>query len=93
MIVGVAEIKLYATWVHSLKEKRMIVKSLSAKIRNKFNVSIIEAGDADIHQTITLGLAYVSGTVNLSDSIIDNIISFIEDNTEAEIINIKREIR
>lgn len=40
--VLVLKIKLYAPWVHSLKEKRMVVKSLLAKIRNKFQVSVAE---------------------------------------------------
>lgn len=43
--VAVLKIKLYASWVHSLKEKRMVVKSLLAKIRNKFQVSAAEVED------------------------------------------------
>jgi hypothetical protein len=35
MIVGTGKIYLYANWVHSLKEKRMIVKSTIAKVKNK----------------------------------------------------------
>lgn len=34
------EIKLYASWVQSLKEKRMIVKSIVGKLWNKFNGSL-----------------------------------------------------
>ena len=93
MIIGTAEIKLYAPWVYSLKEKRMIVKSLIAKTRNKFNVSIAEIAEQDTHQTIVLGLACVAGSVSHSDSIIDNVISLIESSTEAEITDIAREIR
>ena len=93
MIIGTAEIKLYAPWVYSLKEKRMIVKSLIARTRNKFNVSIAEIAEQDIHQTIVLGLACVAGSVSQSDSIIDNVISLIESSTEAEITDIVREIR
>lgn len=93
MIIGTAEIKLYAPWVYSLKEKRMIVKSLIAKTRNKFNVSIAEIAEQDTHQTIVLGLACVAGSVSHSDSIIDNVISLIESSTEAEITDIVREIR
>lgn len=93
MIIGTAEIKLYAPWVYSLKEKRMIVKSLIAKTRNKFNVSIAEIAEQDTHQTIVLGLACVAGSVGHSDSIIDNVISLIESSTEAEITDIVREIR
>lgn len=93
MIIGTAEIKLYAPWVYSLKEKRMIVKSLIAKTRNKFNVSIAEIAEQDTHQTIVLGLACVAGSVSHSDSIIDNVITLIESSTEAEITDIVREIR
>ena len=49
--VFVLKIKLYAPWVHSLKEKRMVVKSLLAKIRNKFQVSVAEVEAQDVHQT------------------------------------------
>jgi len=93
MIIEAATIKLYAPWVHSLKEKRMVVKSIIAKVQNKFNVSICEVDEQDIHQTIILGMACVSGTVALADSITDTVISFIENTTDAEIMDIQREIR
>jgi len=93
MIVGTVTIKLYAPWVHSLKEKRMIVKSIIAKTKNKFNVSIAEVNEQDKHQTIILGIACVADTVGLSDSIINNVITFVENNTETETLYIKHEKR
>ena len=93
MIVGTAEIKLYAPWVFSLKEKRMIVKSLIARTRNKFNVSIAEIDEQDTHQTIVLGVACATTTVSQADSIVDHVIALIESSTEAEIVEITREIR
>jgi len=93
MIIGTLELKLHAPWVSSLKEKRMVVKSLIAKTKNKFNVSIAEVDEQDTHQTIILGIACVAGTVSQSDSILDHVINFIESSSEAEIVNIEREIR
>lgn len=93
MIIEAATIKLFAPWVHSLKEKRMVVKSLIAKTQNKFNVSIAEVDEQDTHQTIVLGLACVAGTVALGDSMIESILLYIENNTDAEIMDIQREIR
>lgn len=93
MIIETLEIQLYASWVHSLKEKRMIVKSLIAKIRNQFNVSVAEVKDQDVHQSIVLGLACVAGNTALADSIMDHVLTFIETNTEAEIIAVQREVR
>ena len=92
MIIGTAKITIYAPWVHSLKEKRMVVKSICAKVSNKFNVSIAEVEDQDIHQRIVLGFACVVGEVFIADSIIDHVLNFIESNTEGEIIDIEREL-
>ena len=93
MIVGTVEIKLYAPWISSLKEKRMIVKSLIARTRNKFNVSIAEIAEQDTHQTIILGVACATSSVSQADSIIDHVITLVESSTEAEIMKITREIR
>lgn len=93
MMVVVLKIRLYAPWVHSLKEKRMVVKSLVAKIRNQFHVSVAEVEQQDIHQTIVIGIASIAAHNAQADSIIEEIIRFIEYNTEAEIIKIEREIR
>lgn len=93
MIIGTATVRLYAPWVHSLKEKRMLVKSIIAKVQNKFNLSITEVDAQDMHQTIVLGMACVAGTAKLADNIIDTVITFIEDHTEAQILDIQREIR
>lgn len=92
MRITVLQIKLYAPWVHSLKEKRMEVKSLTAKIRNKFNVSVAEVDEQDTHQTIVIGIAGIAANSSQSDSIADTVVSFVESNTEAEIVSVNREI-
>lgn len=91
--VAVLTLKLYAPWVHSLKEKRMELKSLTAKIRNKFQVSAAETGDQDIHQSIVIAAAAIVPHSALGDSIMDQIVRFVEQNTEAEIVQELREIR
>lgn len=93
MIIEAATVTLYAPWVHSLKEKRMVVKSLIDKARNKFNISIAEISEQDTHQTIVLGMACVANTAALADRMIESILTFIENNTEAEIVSIQREVR
>lgn len=87
----VLKIKLYAPWVHSLKEKRMVVKSLITKLRSKFNVSAAEVEEQDTHQTIVIGIASIAANSSQGDSIIDNILDFVESNTEAEIVSVHRE--
>lgn len=93
MIVATAKITIYAPWVHSLKEKRMVVKSLCARTKNKFNVSVGEVADQDLHQRIVLGIACVVSEVAVADSILDHVLNFIDSNTEGEIIEMERELR
>lgn len=92
MIIGTAAIKIHLPWVHSLKEKRMVVKSLCAKVRNQYNVSVAEIEEQDIHQIAVLGFAGIAGDRAQADSIIDNVLNFIEINTEGEVVSVSREI-
>ena len=55
------KITLRASWVHSLKEKRMVVKSIVQRLKNKFNVSVGEVDEQDIHQIIVIGISAVCG--------------------------------
>lgn len=92
MLIGSCKVKIHTPWVHSLKEKRMVVKSICAKVRNKFNVSIAEIEDQDKHQIIVIGFATVAADMPQCDSIIDHVLNFIESNTEGEIIGIERDV-
>lgn len=85
-------IDLRAEWVHSLKEKRMIVRSITQKLKNKFNISVNEVANQDIHNYITIGISAICATNAQVDSTYENIINFVEENTDAELINIKREV-
>ncbi len=87
MIVNVMTVKLHSPWVHSLKEKRMIMKSLCEKLRNKFNVSVIESDAQDVHQTIMISIAFLSYQTAMADSMSEAIQSFIERSTDAEIVD------
>lgn len=92
MIIGAMQIELHAPWVHSLKEKRMVVKSICAKVGNKFNVSVAEVEKQDVHQFIVIGISCVTSETSHADSILDNVLNFVEENSEAEVISVEREI-
>ena len=91
MKVLLLKVTLRASWVHSLKEKRMVVKSIIQKLKNKFNLSVGEVAEQDIHQTIVIGILAICGSGAQVDSTMENVITFIEENTDAEIINIENE--
>lgn len=93
MRVAVMTFRLYAPWVHSLKEKRMIVKSIIAKLQNKFHVSAAEVEEQDTHQIIVIGVATIIPDQGYADSLMDEISRFVEENCEAQILDEGREIR
>ena len=93
MNIAAMTFRLHAPWVHSLKEKRMIVKSLIAKLQNKFHVSAAEIDEQDNHQIIVIGVAAIVPHTAMADSLMDEISQFVEENTEAEILDETREIR
>ena len=85
--------RLRAPWAHSLKEKRMIVKSLLAKLRNTFHVSAAEIDKQDTHQVIVIGIAAVVPHQAIADSLMEQISLFVEKNCEAEILEKTRDLR
>ena len=93
MRIAAMTFRLHAPWVHSLKEKRMIVKSLIAKLQNRFHVSAAEIDEQDTHQIIVIGVAAIVPHNAMADSLMDELSSFVEENTEAEILDEEREIR
>lgn len=92
MIIGTCKIYFRATWVTSLKDKRMILKSIISKVKHRFNVSIAEIEMQDAHHNGVIGFACVTTSTHHADEIIQNVINFIESNIEAEIYDIQIEI-
>lgn len=92
MLIATVKIKIHLPWVHSLKEKRMVVKSLIAKLGNKFNVSVAEIDEQDVHQIAVIGVAGLAGDAAMADSVIDHVLNFAEESTEGEIIGVEREV-
>ena len=93
MRIAAITFRLHAPWVRSLKEKRMIVKSLIARLQNRFHVSAAEIDEQDTHQIIVIGIAAVVPHNAMADSLMGEISVFVEENTEAEILDEQREIR
>ena len=85
------KITLRASYVHSLKEKRMIIRSITQRLKNKFNISIAECDTQDIHTIINIGIVSLCESSSQVDSKAEDIINFIECNTDAEIINIEKD--
>ena len=93
MKIAVMSFTLYAPWVHSLKEKRMIVKSIVARLQNRFHVSAAEIEEQDTHQIIVIGVAAIVPHHAMAGSMMDEIADFVEQSSDAELLGETREIR
>lgn len=83
--VAAARMNFRVSYVHSLKEKRSIVNSIKAKVKNKFNVSVIEAEELDNHKSIVLGLSAVSSSKDIAAETIRKVADFILSNFDVEL--------
>ncbi|MDR0468578.1 MAG: DUF503 domain-containing protein [Peptococcaceae bacterium] len=84
-----AKLIFYIPQSTSLKDKRQVRRSMIEKTRHRFNVSIAEIDTQDIHQTLTIGIAVVSGDHEHRRESIDEIIRFMEEQADAELISIE----
>jgi uncharacterized protein YlxP (DUF503 family) len=78
MIIGVSQITLHLPGSHSLKDKRQIIKSVMARVRNRFEVAIAEVGEQDRWQIAVLGITCVSNSGQHADEILGHVQHFIE---------------
>jgi len=88
MITLSAKLTFHIPGARSLKDKRMVSRSLIDKTRHKFNASVAEVDTQDTHQTLTLGIAVVSGEFLHAKTMIDEIIRFMEGHTGAELVEV-----
>jgi len=79
MYVAVCEITLRLPDSSSLKDKRQIVRSVLARLRNQFEISASEVDNQDIWQLTTLGQAYASGDAQHARNVIDKAIRYVEE--------------
>ncbi len=60
MFVGSLSLDLLLGDVHSLKEKRSVVRPVVAELRRRFEVSAAETGHLDLHRRAQVGVGLVA---------------------------------
>jgi len=93
MVIGVSQITLHLPDSQSLKDKRQIIKSVMARVRNRFEVAIAEVEEQDRWQIAVLGVSCVSNSRQHSEEILGNVRRYIEE-TRPDIIvsNVESEL-
>ena len=80
MHVSACQIQLRLPENHSLKGKRQVIKSIIARLQNKFNVSVAEIDDQDLWQLAVLGISCVSSHRRHADDTLANVVKFVVQN-------------
>ena len=92
MVVGISRITLMIPESHSLKEKRMVLRRIKDRVRQKFNAAIAEVGDNDTWQSSQIGFAVVANDKRFVESMVANIVSFIEGLAVAKITDDEKDV-
>jgi len=87
MIIGACEITLHLPECHSLKDKRQVIKSVMARVRNQFEVAIAEVADQDLWQIAKLGASCVSNSKQHATEILERVQHYIEETRPDVIIS------
>ncbi|ABW10637.1 protein of unknown function DUF503 [Parafrankia sp. EAN1pec] len=60
MWIGSLTLDILLGDIHSLKEKRSVVRPVVAELRRRFAVSAAETGGLDLHRRVEIGVAVVA---------------------------------
>lgn len=92
MTVGILKLILFIPGSNSLKEKRMALHSLKAKLRNNFNVAVTQIGDEDKWQKASLAVVGVERDRRNMDSNLSQVVNFVENFNRVNLITYEMEL-
>ena len=90
MWVGSIEFDLLLGDVHSLKEKRSLVRPVVAEVRRRFPVSVAEVDHVGLHRRAGVGVALVSGDAGHLTEVLDTVERFLAGRPEVELLAARR---
>ena len=79
MVIGACSLELHIPGNGSLKGKRQVVKSLLARLRKEFNISVAEVGAHDLWQSAVIGVVCVSNDPDYVHGLLTRVAHWVED--------------
>ena len=92
MVIGVCRIVLTIDDAFSLKEKRHVVKSIIERLKSRYNASAAEVDLNDKWKNAVIGIACVSNETGHADSMLANIVNYVENDGRAILVDYSTEI-
>ncbi|OEU91365.1 DUF503 domain-containing protein [Streptomyces oceani] len=93
MYVGTLSFDLLLGDVHSLKQKRSVIRPIIAELQRKHAVSVAEVGDQQLYRRSEVGLAVVSGDPAQVTDVLDRCERLVAARPEVELLAVRRRLR
>ncbi len=93
MTVGLCRLWLRLPENHSLKGKRQAVRSLTARLQNRFNVSVAEVDDHDLWQMVSIGISCVSNSERHAQEVLTAVVDYVRSQRlDMELVDYRTEV-
>ena len=92
MYVGALELDVLLGDVHSLKEKRSLVRPVVAELRRKFEVAVAEAGHLDLHRRSLIGVSCVGADLGHVTAVLHRCERFVAARPELELLSARHRL-
>ncbi len=93
MVIGACCVRLRLPGCASLKAKRGVLRSVTARIQNRFKVAVAEVDDHERWQTATIGICCISTSDDHAHQILSKVVAFLEqERPDIEIVDYEVEI-
>jgi uncharacterized protein YlxP (DUF503 family) len=92
MVIGCLQAKISIPAANSLKDKRMVVRSLKDRMLNKMNVSIAEVDHQDVWKSSRLAIVTVAAEKHIVEQRLAEVSDFIRSNPELVLLDIMVEM-
>lgn len=93
MFIGTLTFDLLLGDVHSLKEKRSVVRPIVAELQRKYSVCAAETGHRSLHRRAEIGLAVVSGEAAYVAEVLDSCERLVSGRPEVQLLSARRRLR
>jgi len=92
VVVGTLVADLLLGDVHSLKEKRSVVRPIVAELRRRFEVSAAETGDQRLHRRAEVAVALATGSHTHAHEVLDGCERLLAARPEVDLLSVRRRV-
>jgi len=90
MFVGTLQLDLLLGDVHSLKEKRSVVRPIVAELKRRYDVAAAEAGHVELHRRSLVGVAVVAADASHCRDVLDGCERLVAARPEVELLSARQ---